>query len=117
MDKYIRYELSVEGALQDVGFLVGLNDCDLQQEEIDALLENFNKHLNIVDFKSLNIIDKSAKFYFTEDGDKKFKEDIEKIKMKIESLGLFKIERIEVFLSPTDEKIFYEDKYQCLIKL
>lgn len=117
MNKYIRYELSVDGELQDVGLLVGLNDCDLQQEEIDALLENFNKHLDIVDFKKLNILDKSAKFYFTEDGDKKFKEDIEKIKIKIESLGLFEVEKIEVFLFPTDEKIFYEDKYQCLIKL
>lgn len=116
MNKYIRYELSIDGQMQDVGFLVGLNDCGIPKEEIDNLLKHFNDSLNIVDLNKLELKSINAKFYFTEEGKKIFLKDIQLIIEKIESLGLFEVEKIELLLSSDDKRIIYKDDYQCLIE-
>lgn len=112
-EKYYRYELYIDGQYQGVGIFQGLSDLFLEQYEVEYLLCSFNKKLNI---PKIDRLDNSC-FFFTEYGEKEFKEEIKEIKDVFELYELFEVRKIVVEKdSFYDEDILYEDDYQVALK-
>lgn len=112
-EKYYRYELYIDDQYQGVGIFQGLSDLFLEQYEEEYLLQPFNEMLNIPKVDRME----NPCFFFTECGEKKFKEEIKEIKDVFELYELFEVRKIVVEKdSLYDEDILYEDDYQVALK-
>ena len=108
---YTRYELYLDGEPQDVGFMVGLNELDLDYEIQDYIMEDFNANLPFP-----KISEKHQKqiplAYFTEKGLERFQKSIQQLLDVYETYNFFDVVKIEESLF--DKTIIYEDQYQVV---
>lgn len=115
---YTRYELSYDGEPQNVGMMMGLDDMDMDEDEMEMILERFNEELPLV--PTIRTFDKSSTHYpacyFTSKGLEKFKQEIDAL---VEAIHYkdngWRVN--EVTLSNVlDDDIYYTDEYQAVIK-
>lgn len=106
-----RYELSVDGKKQDIGFLMGLSGID--NPKTKKLIQNFDKHLPFPPIKQ----NTDTKSFFTEEGIRFFKTDINRIIKFYHNHGLYDIDIITLDeKNLRDENVIYKDKFQTIIK-
>lgn len=108
---YTRYELYLDGEPQEVGFIVGLNELDLDLDVQDFIMEDFNDNLPFPkisdeDWKNTPLA------YFTEKGLERFKVSIQRLLELYENYNFFEVVKLESTLS--DKTIIYEDAYQVI---
>ena len=108
---YTRYELYLDGEPQEVGFIVGLNELDLDLDVQDFVMEDFNENLP---FPKISDDDWSHTplAYFTEKGLERFRKSIQQLLDIYENYGFFDVVKLESSLS--DKTIIYEDAYQVI---
>ena len=108
---YTRYELYLDGEPQEVGFIVGLNELDLDDDILDSTMEDFNENLPFP-----KISDEqwhhTPLAYFTEKGVERFKVSIQRLLELYENYNFFEVVKLESTLS--DKTIIYEDAYQVI---
>ena len=108
---YTRYELYLDGEPQEVGFIVGLNELDLDLDVQDFVMEDFNENLPIphIDEKYWK---QTPLAYFTEKGLERFRQSIQRLLDMYENYNFFDVVKLETSLS--DKTIVYEDEYQVI---
>ena len=108
---YTRFELYLEGEPQEVGFIVGLNELDLDLDVQDFLLEDFNENLPIPHI-SEEYWKQTPLAYFTQKGLERFQQSIQQLLGVYQSYNFFDVVRLETSLA--DKTIVYEDEYQVI---
>ncbi|MDF2880260.1 MAG: hypothetical protein K0R54_817 [Clostridiaceae bacterium] len=111
---FVRYELYCENEKQDVGLLMGVNELDLDDEQKEILLNDFNENLIVPEFYMHSRPRKNVLAFFTNEGLSFFEESINKIIEKFDNHGLFQIAKITI--SEHNQKIIYQDNFQVLIE-
>lgn len=114
---YTRYDLMFEGETQDVGFMVGLVDTGMDEDEIDELLEPFDEGLPNPPVQGK--VDSSTHFaawYFTTTGEETFREAIQAIceAVHFRKNGWSVRKTVVTDVEPSD--IVYKDAYQAAIR-
>lgn len=106
---YIRYELYIDDEPQEIGFLQGISELDMDDETIAPYMSLFDHELII----PVHILEENrhTKSWFTEAGEQKFLADIKALCNLYESQGLFHVKRIS---SHEIENIIYADCFQVL---
>lgn len=107
-----RYELEFDGERQEIGFLQGMCELDLDDETSDELTRRLDSFLP---FPSIPM--KSTRSFFTEEGIKFFHDDIVNIINEYERQGVFDV--TVGLLSETnlkDDDILYSDNFQIVVK-
>lgn len=107
-----RYELEFDGERQEIGFLQGMCELDLDDETSDELTRRLDSFLL---FPSIPM--KSTRSFFTEEGMKFFHNDIVNIINEYERQGVFAV--TVGLLSETnlkDDDILYSDNFQIVVK-
>ena len=108
---FIRYELYIDDEAQDVGIFQGISELDLDDDTSDAYLDAFDNVLTI----PFDVFVKwRTQSWFTEKGEKRFLEDINRIVALYNNSGLFEVRRI---VKETLDDIVYSDEYQVLTKM
>ena len=108
---YTRFELYLDGEPQEVGFIVGLNELDLDYEIQDFIMEDFNENLPFPEI-SEEQWKHTPLAYFTEKGLERFKKSIQQLLDVYETYNFFDVVKLETSLS--DKTIIYEDAYQVI---
>ena len=108
---FIRYELYVDDEYQDVGIFQGLSELDLDDDTSDSYMAPFD-NVMIIPFETF--INQKTKSWFTEKGEKKFLNDINRIIALYDDNGLFEVRRI---VEENLQDIVYSDEYQVITKL
>jgi hypothetical protein len=108
---YTRYELYLDGEPQEVGFIVGLNELDLDRETQLELIAELDRdlpypHIPVECWKNHPLS------YFTQYGTEFFAKVIQRLLNKYADDGFFDVVKIETDLS--DKTIVYEDEYQVI---
>lgn len=114
---YIRFEMAFEGEEQQVGFLTGLDDTGMDEDEVEELMEPFNRSMGVPPYR--NWKGETTHFpgaYFTKAGYLLFKDAIDKIveAVKYRDNGWEVIE-IQSYGFP-EEDLYYEDEHQVIVK-
>ena len=107
-----RYELEFQGELQDVGFLQGMCELDLDDETSDCLTSRFDTFLPLPPIPIRN-----TRSFFTEKGNEYFHKDIMNIVNEFHRQGAFNV--VVGLLSETElngEDIVYSDEFQIIVK-
>lgn len=115
--KHIRFEMTFDGEAQEVGFLMGLYEMEMDEDEIEELMTPFNKSLATPPYhKWQSTDDYYHAAYFTSQGYSRFKEDIERIieAVRYKNNG-WKVEIIHSYFFP-EEYLIYEDEDQAIIR-
>ena len=108
---FIRYELYIDDEAQDVGIFQGISELDLDDDTSDAYLKVFDDVLTI----PFDVFVKwRTQSWFTEEGEKKFLEYINRIVALYDDSGLFEVRRI---VKKELDDIVYSDEYQVLTKI
>lgn len=103
-----RYELFVEDEPQEVGFMVGINELDLDEDEQFRVLQQFNDEL-------IHPPCVKARFFFTDYGDCYFAKAIQKL-IRAYKKSIFDVHRIDIELSESEmSQIVYQDEFQVAI--
>lgn len=116
---YIRYELAFNGEEQGVGFITGLAETGIDEDEIEKLLLSFNLYLPFPPYRDWESKLNSSHFpgaYFTQEGCSYFESDIHAIieAVKYRDNGWEVIE-IHSYGFPKED-LYYEDEYQVIVK-
>lgn len=108
---YTRYELYLDGEPQNVGFIVGLQELDLDEDIVYNLIEDFDTYLPFphIDKKYWK---QTPLAYFTEKGLEQFHIAIQRLLDIYETSNFFDVVKLESTLS--DKTIVYEDEYQVI---
>ena len=116
-----RYELSLDGEKQDVGFMVGISEIDgLEEGEMEELTNAFDKTLPFPTFYR-SCINKekrnNTKAFFTKFGNSFFKNDINKLIGVFKERSCFDVDLILLDETKEQLNIVYMDEYQCLVEI
>ncbi len=110
---FIRYELYVGDERQGCGIFQGMSELNLDDDISDSYTKVFDEFLLVpVDIYSVY----HTESWFTEAGEKKFKDAIDKIITLYDDQGLFEVRRIVTDSFNLDD-IVYEDENQVLTKI
>lgn len=109
----IRYELYIGDEYQGVGICQGISELGFEKEVEDYLLEPFNQKLPIPAIG--RGIQRCS--FFTETGDRRFKQDINRLIELYREYGLFDVKTV-ILTSNTisKEDILYKDPYQVIVR-
>lgn len=114
---YIRFEMAYNGEEQGVGFMTGLDDTGMDEEEVGALLDTFNSNLAYPPYR--NWKSDATHFpgaYFTRAGYLHFKEEIHRIIDAVKFLDNgWDVIEIHSYRFP-EEDLYYEDEHQVIAK-
>lgn len=116
--KYTRYELCFEGEPQNIGFMMGLDDIGIDEDEIETLLEPFEAGLSLI--PGMHAFERNASHfpgcYFTERGLSTFQAHINCIiEAIIEKNNDWSVNTV-VLENPLINAIYFEDDFQAVIK-
>lgn len=107
---FYRYELYVDDEYQGVGIFYGLSELNLDEDFENSLLSLFEKELKFVP------IEERCEFLFTEAGNKKFRDHIQKILAVFEEDTLFEVKCLMVNADDVlSDYIIYKDTYQIAV--
>ena len=105
-----RYELYVDNEYQGVGIFHGLGELELDEDFEDGLLEPFEKELIFMP------MEKRCEFLFTEKGNEKFKDHIQKILDIFKEDVLFEARCLKIDDHHiAAEDMVYQDEYQIAV--
>lgn len=115
---YTRFELYYEGEPQDIGLMMGLNSVGMPEDEVEELMERFDKELPMIPRMRL-FENNNAHFpgcYFTEKGLSNFQAEIDMLLNAIhERDNGWSVNRV-VLSNVLENDIYYQDEYQAVIK-
>lgn len=114
---YIRFELTFEHEEMQVGFITGLSDIGMEEEEVEELLAPFNGKLALPPYyKWENNGDHYPGAYFTREGYVQFKDAIERVidAVKYRDNG-WDVMEIQSYDFP-EKDLYYEDEHQAIVK-
>lgn len=116
--KYTRYELCFEGEPQNIGFMMGLDDIGIDEDEIETLLKPFEAGLSLI--PKMHAFERNASHfpgsYFTESGLSTFEAPINRIiEAIIEKNSDWSVNTV-VLETPLIDTIYFEDDFQAVIK-
>ena len=114
---YIRFEMAFEQEEMQVGFMTGLDDIGMDEEEVEELLAPFNLALALPPYhKWERNGDHYPGAYFTRAGYLRFKEAIDRIMSAVK----YRNNGWEVFEVPSHgfpkDDLYYEDEFQVVVK-
>ena len=114
---YIRFELAFEGEEQGVGFMTGLDDTGMDEDEVEDLLAPFNRSLDVPPYRDWTS-DKShfPNAFFKRAGYFQFQPDIHRIieAVKYRNNG-WEVIAIHSYGFP-EVDLYYEDEHQVIVK-
>lgn len=115
---YIRFEMTYNGEAQGVGFMSGLDDTGMDDEEVGELLDTFNSHLAYPPYRKWESnANHFPGAYFTRAGYLHFKEEIHRIIDAVQ----FRKNGWDVIEVPSygfpEEDVYYEDEHQVIAKI
>jgi hypothetical protein len=106
---YYRFEAWLEGEPSGVGFMQGLQDIGIGEEEENRLLARFNEELPYPPDDILEMT--CTKSWFTEAGYEYFRPEIDAICTTYWETDMWEAIRLE---AETLDNIIYEDEYQVV---
>lgn len=116
--KYTRYELFYEGEPQNIGFMMGIEDVGIDEEEIEDLLKIFEDRLYLI--PNMHTFERNSSHfpgcYFTELGLSTFMAPINRIIEAIKEKNNSWSVKTVVLENPLTDTIYFEDEFQAVIK-
>lgn len=118
MIRLIRYELCYCDEKQDVGFLIGLEDTGLPEEDVEALIEGFNDWLAVPPYQDFEENQLKNKAYFTEYGLSLFQQQVQLIKKALsEKSPDWEVVEEVILIEENDSRILYQDAEQVVLSV
>lgn len=114
---YIRFEMAFEGEEQQVGFMTGLDDTGMDEDEVEELLSAFNFHLACPPYRDWESTKEHYPgAYFTRAGYLHFQEAIQRV---IDAVAYrnngWEVIPIHSYGFP-EEDLYYRDEHQVIVK-
>lgn len=113
-----RYEFSFCGESQGIGFVQGLMDIGLAENQVGFLTDSFDRHL-VIPKRSVFHFDRSkydAFSYFTKKGLIQFDREINNIRTWIKNMdNEWEVQEIPFTIKENAKEILYQDKYQMIV--